>query len=453
MKVQLRKQIRLFVNPNVAIIVGFLLSILILWESECYAGPFLKINRIDAESEFPKVKIFLTAKNIDGTLITGLNEENIFLYEDGYRVNYVMVKSQSDTMGFLYFVFSIDSSKSISQEFLAEIKESARQIVNSVGQNDRIAIFRFNDDVKLLASFTNNKSELFKNIKKIETHGKNTLLYNSIYDSIDLLNRADVLKKAVIVFTDGKDEGSSVNVDDIIKFARDTCVPVYFICLKSSERIKVLGRISKLTGGKLIYSNNLKDVDGMYQTIMNMIKSQYIVKYQSMLEPDGKSHRVEVRLKYGPIRDRVWNDIYIKRRLNLVHLPNQSEILLLGLILILVALLIFVIIYTFRRNRKIIETLSTPREIVRVYPDYNKHNNKLSDVHNSMDTLREIDQEQEVPSHLYSKIWLMEKEDHNKWKKVPILSDELTLGSDEGNNIVIRDNAVSPMHARIKRVN
>ena len=38
----------------------------------------------------------------------------------------------------------------------------------------------------------------------IERHGKNTMLYNSIYDSIDLLVKAKADTKSIIIFTDGK---------------------------------------------------------------------------------------------------------------------------------------------------------------------------------------------------------------------------------------------------------
>jgi len=56
------------------------------------AGPFININSVDAKTDFPRVKLNLTVVDPDSRGITGLDEENILVYEDGYRVNYVKVK-------------------------------------------------------------------------------------------------------------------------------------------------------------------------------------------------------------------------------------------------------------------------------------------------------------------------------------------------------------------------
>ncbi|MDY6967618.1 MAG: VWA domain-containing protein [Spirochaetota bacterium] len=439
----------LLIRIAILLSVGFTLPFLLNVESSVYAGPFLKINRIDSESAFPKINIFLTIQNIDHSLITGLNEENIQVYEDGYRVNYIKVKSQSKTKGFLSLVFSIDSSRSISKIFLKEIKKSAKEIANSIGPMDKIALFRFNDDVTLLSNFSSNKLDIYKKIERITTHGKKTLLYNCIYDSIDLLHKADVPKKAVIVFTDGRDEGSSVRIEDIIAYSKEASIPIYFICLKSSEHINTLARISKLTGGNLIFSNGNGAIDSMYNTILNRIKSQYIVKYQSILEPDGKAHTIDVRLKYDHLRDQASANLEIKKKINLIYMPSLSEILLISLILLLIALLIFIVVYSFRKNNNLIETLTQSANIVKMYPD------------NKTDDCCEINSSDEnhIPSVIatsdrnYSKSWLMQKDKSGNWNKIRITPGDFTFGSEEGNNVIIKSKAVSPIHAKIKAVN
>ena len=115
-----------------------------------YAGPFLKVDRIDSISEFPKIKVYLTIRNSESIPLLGLDEDNILVYEDGYRVNYVKVKNLSETDSFLYIVYSMDSSKSISKELLLKIKNEASRLLSSSNSNDMIAIYRFNDNVELM---------------------------------------------------------------------------------------------------------------------------------------------------------------------------------------------------------------------------------------------------------------------------------------------------------------
>jgi len=281
-----------------------LLINIIIFSLSLNAGPFLTINKINYKKNFPRINLTLTVKNLEKIFISGLNESNISLYEDGYKINYINVTNLSDTNDYLYLVFSVDSSNSISNKFLKSIKSNAVKIINSAGPKDKIAIYKFNDRVKLLNSFESNKNLLISNIETIKKEGKSTLLYNSIYDSIDLLSKVKSNRKIIIVFTDGKDEGSSINSSDIIKFAKKYDIPVHFICLKSSNNIRVLARISKLTGGNLVYSKNSDEIIGMYKTILSLIKSRYIIQYLSQNSSKIRNHEIEVRLKYGNIRDR-----------------------------------------------------------------------------------------------------------------------------------------------------
>ena len=53
----------------------------------------------------------------------------------------------------------------------------------------------------------------------------------------------------------------------------------------------------------------------------------------------------------------------------------------------------------------------------------------------------------------YSKSWLMQKDKSGNWNKIRIIPSDFTFGSKEGNNVIIKSKAVSPMHAKIKTVN
>jgi pSer/pThr/pTyr-binding forkhead associated (FHA) protein len=52
----------------------------------------------------------------------------------------------------------------------------------------------------------------------------------------------------------------------------------------------------------------------------------------------------------------------------------------------------------------------------------------------------------------YARAWLVEKDGPEAGKKFPIFWEEVTLGREEENTVVIRDQAVSLKHAKIKRM-
>ena len=413
------------------------------------SGPFIHIDNLDTEKDYPYINIHITVNNLDQKEFPLLDDNNLRVYEDGFRVNNINIINISDTRDFLYLVMSIDSSKSINRKFLKSIKSAAREIVNSSSPRDRVALYRFNDNVTRLNTFIMNKKELVQNINSIERHGKKTLLYNAIYDSIELLNHVKQNKRAVIVFTDGKDEGSSVTVKDIITFSRDAALPIYFICLKKSVNKKNLARISKLTGGKMVYSSDQNNVAGMYRTILSVIKrNRYHLKYKSTLNSDGENHLIEVKLKYNDIRDR--ESATITSRRSFSFLGGDSlvlNILLICILLMLMAIFILLFIY-YKRERKKDKMQSTIAGRGRSTDTVAQAIQlEAEERYQEQQTLNEYD-----PEYHYARAWLIQKEGPATGKKYPIYWEECSIGREKDNSIIIEDSAVSPYQAKIKQV-
>jgi len=414
-----------------------------------FAGPFIKIDSIDAQSEFPRIAVTISIHNVNKSFIPGLDESNILVYEDGYRVNYVKVKDLSDSEDLLYLVFSIDSSKSISQEFLKSICKSAQDIVNSTAPKDKIAVYRFNDDVILMNNFSENRLNIIDNINSIERHGTKTLLYNAIYDSLQILGDVNTKRKAVIVFTDGKDEGSSVTDNDVITFARDSVIPVYFISLESSPAIQTLGRIAKLSGGRLIYSKKHDDVVRMYQSILSMIKNRYVIQYQTISRADGAQHQVEVRLNYGNIRDRDIRSFMVQHDILFLNIFRDQNTVLLLMIVILMVVIIITLTWFFTHGAKRLKEGSA------VSTGFlKKAGSGNQDDLVRLEEGERLREEEAIishdPSFTYSDAWLIQKAGPETGKKFPLYWDETTLGSDKDNAIAVNDPAASPHHAKIK---
>lgn len=436
-------------NCNFLLIIT--IFILNLLTSQLIAKPFLEINKVDAKSSFPEIQLNISVMGNNKTWIKGLTEEHLTIYEDGYRVNYVKVINKKSNDDVFHLVFSVDSSKSISKSFLKKIKKSAANIITNSDENQKIALYRFNDEVIMLNNFSKDRLNLLKNIDNIKRHGTKTLLFDSIYDSIELISKIEGNHKAVIIFTDGKDEGSSVNSDDVISFAKENSLPVYFMCLKNSHNIRTLSRISKLTGGKLIYGNNPDNVVNMYRTIAKMIKNQYLVKYFTRLKNDGKEHTIEARLNYASIKDRDKKNIKFSREFFLdFKFPSLIESLLIVLIFLIFIFLIIFIIFVFRKGTTIAKQTIIEKQLQR----NENYSNLLNPYNNEQNQpISEKDEliTPEDTEYNYYSAWLVQKDGPESGKKFPIYWDEITLGRGKENTIVIEDNAVSLKHAKVKK--
>lgn len=406
------------------------------------AGQYLKIDTIDVSSDFPNVRISLTVNGIEGC-IGALDERDLIINEDGSRIDdTVTVTKHSDSENYLYLVFSVDSSKSISKKFLTCIKSSAREIAGSIGSKDKIAVYQFDDSVILLNSFSQSTAEIVKNINSIERQGKKTLLYDSIYDSIELFDTVKQINKKVIVFTDGKDEGSSVSEEDIIKFARNAMIPIYFICCKDSKNIRSMANISKRTGGKLIYSNS-NDVPGMYRTMMSVMKNRYTVTYPSKLKTDGMNHRIEVRLKHKDMRDRDTGMFYLEKKQIFSGLITAGNFIIAMNIILLIILFLIVFYFIFREK----QLLKKKEEIERIL---------LSGQTRSADpgiqprAAEEPDDSFAENENIYGSAWLYQKNGSEIGKKYPLQQHEIIIGSGNDSTVLINDTTVSEKHLKIK---
>lgn len=412
------------------------------------AGQYIKIENIDDVTHYPRISIIISINNPIDCTRPLLYNENIRIIEDEKPVRgSIKITSLNDAVNYLYLVFSIDSSKSISKKFLASIKSSAHTIVQSIGPKDKIAVYRFNDHVQLLNDFTRDTPTIINGINSIERHGKKTLLYNSIYDSIELFDKIKERNKKIIVFTDGKDEGSSINDDDIIEFARNAGIPIYFICFHNSPNMRILAQISKMTGGKLIYSKDHAAAAGMYQTILSVMKNRYNIEYITHQRKKGSTHKYEIRLKYDDIRDRDIEYIHKEHDFDIKNSFYDNTILI-AIIFGLCIIVFCIIIYFINREKRLLkEQFDNEKKIF-------LKRNEVASSYNLVETYPElIPLIPSDPAIIPVSAWVYKKDGPESGKKFLLQKEEITIGSAKESTIVIKENSISPQHAKIKNIN
>jgi len=114
----------------------------------------------------------------------------------------------------------LDTSGSVKGPPLEGIKKSAMEFVSLLGKMDRCAVITFNDKANLVVPFTSDKNSLKQKIARLMTKGKNTVLFDALDLAILLLKKEKDKKRFIVLFSDGKDEGSRSNPREVIKRAR-----------------------------------------------------------------------------------------------------------------------------------------------------------------------------------------------------------------------------------------
>jgi len=145
----------------------------------------------------------------------------------------------------------LDTSGSVKGPPLEGIKKSAMEFVSLLGKLDRCAVITFNDEASLVVPFSSDKNRLKREIASLLTKGKNTVLFDALDQASLLLREEKDNRRFIVLFSDGKDEGSRSTPHEVINRARKEQISVFCFGYSRVERryLRTLENISQRTGG------------------------------------------------------------------------------------------------------------------------------------------------------------------------------------------------------------
>jgi uncharacterized protein YegL len=142
----------------------------------------------------------------------------------------------------------LDTSGSIPRSELAHMRELVLGVLKSLPAGSEVAVFSFADQARLVQPRTSEAEAVRRAVDGLRISGQYTALYDALYDASRYLRDAGGARRAILLITDGKDENSALNLEDGLKLAQDTRIPVFCVGVGRVEE-RILRRIGKLTGG------------------------------------------------------------------------------------------------------------------------------------------------------------------------------------------------------------
>jgi Ca-activated chloride channel family protein len=201
-------------------------------------------------------------------------------------------------------VVMLDTSASMTGN-LELLSRAAEQFVIRMLPKDKGLVGAFNDKIEFFpATFTNNRDTLIAALGDLD-FGNPTRLYDAIAASMDRLRDVDG-RRVVLVFTDGDDTGSRVNVNDVLEQARANETMIYAVGLRSdyfngSRQVRSkpdsgLKRLAEETGGGYFELDKTADLAPTFTRVAQELHSQYVLGF-TPAQLDGKVHRLGIRVK------------------------------------------------------------------------------------------------------------------------------------------------------------
>ena len=273
------------------------------------------------------VQLFFNVKDKKGALIPNQTKDDFQILEDGkpQTVKYFTAESNLPlTLGIL-----IDSSGSQMRVLEMEKEVGGSFLSQILRDKDEAFVIDFDVNVDLLQDFTNDVHRLKAALNKarVNTGGgggslpglgggpiptstpRGTLLYDAVYLAAHDQLAHEVGRKAMILLTDGEDQGSQLHIRDAIEAAQKSDSIVYVILIADrgfyggfgysgdSEMKKLAGE----TGGRVIEVGNKFDkLKEAFDQIAHELRSQYNLGYTpTNTVQDGSFRKIELRSKQG----------------------------------------------------------------------------------------------------------------------------------------------------------
>ena len=262
----------------------------------------LTINYIEAsavpEQGANEVRAYVTVSDADENPIPGLSEPNFVALEDGRKIS---IENASQTTDPMAIVLTIDTSGSMQaqdksgQTSMEAAKMAAMDFISMLSEDDRIAIYSFNNESILKFDFSTDHAAAADVVNGLAAKpNAATRLYDTTLEAVKKTAEIPKGRRAIILLTDGKDEKaggkcSSCSSNDVIDAATTKAirVPIYTIGVGPQVDARELGRMASLTGGRSLLASSLDELPGFYQTIANQLKNQYLIKYMTRT-PSGE---------------------------------------------------------------------------------------------------------------------------------------------------------------------
>ncbi len=310
------------------------------------------------------VNVLASVRDKHGEIVRDLRREDFALLEDGRPQNIKYFAQQSEmplTLGLLVDtslsqIRLIDRERAASEDFFAQVLRETK---------DKAFVIHFDHEVELLQDLTSSRDRLEAAIRQLDMSGPDrdpgpgggpygrggypgggggghprpsrrgggTLLYDAVFLGSDELMQKQQGRKAMIILTDGVDQGSQLTLQRAIEAAQRSDTLVYAVLFSDPDMYsggsfggrrhggwggrhggnwpqpgsgsdqpakgkKVLQQMARETGGRFFEVSRNNSIEDIYRAIDEELRNQYSLGYSSDRPPKEAEYRkIEVKAK------------------------------------------------------------------------------------------------------------------------------------------------------------
>jgi VWFA-related protein len=250
----------------------------------------------------------------DGNIVTGLKKENFRILDEGQRQQ---VTNFSPSDATITIVMLMEFSNLYRGQFAYYAKDLSQAFLPQLKQQDWVALKTFDLNSTLVEDFTQDKREVAQAIQSLyyPTFSEANL-FDALLETVGQLR--DVKgKKAILVLATGFDTFSKHTLDDTLRRLKENDVTIF--CVGVAETLDLLPRIgsrdgedvrylqaknqlstfARMSGGYAWFPRFPGEMPGIFNSVAQMLRSQYTLAFSPSTPQDGRYHKLVVQVVDG----------------------------------------------------------------------------------------------------------------------------------------------------------
>lgn len=179
-------------------------------------------------------------------------------------------------------VLAMDHSGSMGEPRAHSVQDAAEKFISMKMPEDALALIKYDGHVGIESPLSNDTKLLLSRLQKtgLEGYGGFTAIGDAIESGIDLLAKTQGYdRKAVVVFTDGKDNSSTLARDSVIRYARRNGIIICAVDFGENIDPAYMTEVAEGTGGIHEQVYRTSEFEPVFQDLYRKLKNFYVIEY------------------------------------------------------------------------------------------------------------------------------------------------------------------------------
>lgn len=280
------KSIRTFLNLSLLLLLALSSASTVFAQADTQ----VRITQVD-NSKFPTVTLYVSVTNSAGEPV-GVDPATIQISENGEVMQIADARGGGQagqgvaepltTM----LVMDISGSMEKNNKFTIA-RNAAKAYINQMRSGDQAGLITFDTQVYYVQPITTDTKALINTIDGLKT-GSDTAMFNALIEAEKALESISG-RKAIIALTDGLDNQSQSNADDVITAIGPSGLTISTIGFGDASTASQSGLdegalklLAEKSGGLYSYAADSESLSALYQQFGRTLQSEYAITYVSL---------------------------------------------------------------------------------------------------------------------------------------------------------------------------